>query len=187
MLNPASPSKVRTVIQLLDATPAFWTALRAVGEHLQTQLYVETPFVTVGNAKSVDPERLFRSIAEPCALARTNRMQHFTFQEEKWRIHHVYDRVVTKTQNTPANKFLVYFIRYSIKITKDCTVLVPPTETETLATLHKISHKLTAFLQQLPTELLNQPLTPPSEHSHFLQFDPHYRILLSTFLSLKNI
>jgi len=176
--------------QLLDlfSAQSLWIALQGIVDNPQQELRVETPFVGVGQAQSMEASLLGLSATQPGSLAISDRMAHFKHHGEKWRFLNVYDRRIVRFEDTQANRFVAYFVRYAIKSLRPiAAALANDAEgAELVPEFLRIIRRLNAIWSQLPdsfkySQLREMPIDLP-----FLQFDPKYHVILKTYLACEN-
>lgn len=181
---------VESAERLLDlfTAPSFWIALQGIVDHPQQELRVETPYVGVGEAASLDASMLGQSASQPGSLAISERMAHFKHRGDKWRFLNVYDRRIVRFDNTLANRFVAYFVRYAIKRLRPVAAALAIDEKGALYVPEflRIIRRLNAVWSQLPDSFKYTPLREmPLDHP-FLQFDPKYHIILKTYHACEN-
>jgi predicted component of viral defense system (DUF524 family) len=184
-----SDSKRATALIDLFSRPALWVALRAVCDHPQQELRVETPFVDVGQAAALDPALLGASAHQPGALAITERMPHFTQRGQKWRFLKVFDRRIIRRDLMPANQFVAYFVRYSIKLIKGFAYSIAADD-EMLEYFHEflyIIRRLNSVWDSLSPSFKHAQLTVIPVDNQLLQFDPQYHVILQTYLACESV
>ena len=167
---------------------ALWNALQAIADNPQQELHVETPYVNVGQAHALDASLLGLSAAQPGSLAHTTQMAHFKHQKIKWRFLNVYDRRIVRYDNTLANRFAAYFVRYAIRLLKPVVAMLSQNDdtSDMIPEFLRIIGRLNGILSQMPASFKYAQLTEmPLDHP-FLQFDPRYHIILKTYLECEN-
>jgi hypothetical protein len=176
--------------KLLDrfSSHALWNALQAIVDHPQQELRVETPYVNVGQAHAMDASLLGLSAAQPGSLANTSQMAHFKNKNIKWRFLNVYDRRIVRYDNTIANRFAAYFVRYAIRLLRPIVAMLSQDDeaSEMVPEFLRIIGRLNGVLSQMPESFKYASLDEmPIDHP-FLQFDPRYHIILKTYLECEN-
>ncbi len=172
----------------LFSAQSLWIALQAIVENPQQELRVTTPYVSTGQAQALDAAMLGASAAEPGALANTTRMAHFKDRGVKWRFLNVYDRRIVRFDDTVANRFVAYFVRYAIKMLKPIAAALSQDETgaELVPEFLRIIRRLNGMWSQFPDSFKYSSLREmPIDHP-FLQFDPRYHVILKTYLACEN-
>lgn len=175
-------------ILALFSAQSLWIALQAVVENPQQELRVSTPFVSTGQAHSLDSAMLAASAAEPGALAHTDRMAHFKDRNVKWRFLNVYDRRIVRFDDTVANRFVAFFVRYSIKMLKPIAASLSQLDegADLVPEFLRIIRRLNGLWSQFPDSFKYSQLREmPIDHP-FLQFDPRYHVILKTYLACEN-
>lgn len=170
------------------SSPALWNALQGIVDHPQQELRVQTPYVDVGQAHSLDASLLALSSAQPGSLAHTTRMAHFKNHAVKWRFLHVYDRRIVRYDDTVANRFVAYFVRYAMRLLRPVVAMLSQDDatSDQIPELLRIIGRLNGVWRQLPDSFKYGRLTDmPLDHP-FLQFDPRYHIILKTYLECEN-
>ncbi len=169
--------------------PALWIALRVACENPQRELRVETPYVDVGQARNMDSSHLGVSAFEPGALSVTDRMRHFECHHQKWRFLKVYDRRVVRREQTPANQFVAYFVRYSIKLLKSTAYgqSAAGDADDLFPEFLRIIRRLNAVWDGLSSEFKYAPMDVLALDNQYLQFDPHYHVILETYLACESL
>lgn len=169
--------------------PALWIALQAACDNPQRQLRVETPYVDIGQAHDMDASLLGRSALEPGALADTDRMSHFTSHGRKWRFLKVFDRRVVRRELTPANQFVAYFVRYSLRLVKDAAYSIAGDDgrDDDFPRLLRVIRRLNGVWDALSPEFKHAPLDTLPLDSQFLQFDPQYHVILESYLACESL
>ena len=132
---------------------SLWVALRAICNHPHQELRVEAPFVDVGTAQSLDASMLGLSALEPGSLSHTDRMRHFTYNGQKWRFLKVFDRRITRFDQTPANIFVSYFVKYSIKMLRGIAYSLSDSDEESVyfEDFMRIIRRLNGIWDALPS------------------------------------
>lgn len=166
---------------------ALWVSLRAVCDHPQQELRVETPFVDVGEAKSLDASLLGLSALEPGSLAHTDRMRHFYYAGRKWRFLKVYDRRIVRNERTPANIFVSYFVRYSIKLLREIAYSLSDSDEDLgyFEDFMRIVRRLNGIWEALSPSFKYAVLYAVPIDNQLLQFDPGYHVILESWLACE--
>ena len=184
-------SETARATALLDlySRPALWVALRAVCDHAQSELRVETPFVDVGHAAALDPAMLGASAHQPGALAVTEFMPHFTQRGHKWRFLKVFDRRIVRRDLTPANQFVAYFVRYSLKLLKSFAYSIAAEDemSEFFQEFLYIIRRLNGVWDNLSPSFKHAQLAEIPIDNQMLQFDPQYHVILQTYLACESV
>ncbi len=169
--------------------PALWIALRSACDNPQRELRVETPYVEVGQAHDMDASLLGKSALEPGALALTDRMSHFKCHNLKWRFLKVFDRRVVRRELTPANQFVAYFVRYSLKLVKATAYSIANDDEnhELFVRFLRIIRRLNGVWDALSSEFKYARLDTLPLDSQFLQFDPQYHVILESYLACESV
>jgi len=188
---PADDVSIRAqaLLDLFEYRPALWVALRRVSEHPQQELRMESPFVSVGEAHSLDASMLARSAGEPGSLATTIRMAHFAIRDEKWRFLRVYDRRIVRFEDTVANRFVAFFVRYAVRLLREFAYGLPKTGAlgELFPVFLRIIRRLNAVFDALSPAFKYGSLSVlPIDHP-FLQFDSSYHVILETYLACESL
>lgn len=181
--------KLKALLQIFDEKPALWVALRNIAQNPQQELAVETPFVDVGDAKQLDVALLGISACQPSAIAPTFRMAHFSSKNEKWRFLRVYDHRIVRRHLTPANQFVAFFVRYSIKRIKSFAFAIANDEKldAFFPDFLRILKKLNAVWDSLSNSYKFAPLHTIPLDNQLLQFDPNYHVILQAYLACESI
>ena len=181
-------SYIQKLIDIYEK-PALWVALRAICDHPQHELRVETPFVDVGQAQTMDASLLGVSALEPGSLAVTDRMSHFVSHRQKWRFLKVYDRRIVRKELTPANQFVAFFVRYSLKRLKSVAYCIA--HDEELGDYFSIFlgwvHRLNGIWDALSSSFKYAPLAVLPLDNQLLQFDPKYHVILQSYLACESV
>lgn len=181
--------RIEQIYALFSSRPALWMALRAVSASPHVVLRVSTPFVGVGEAKNIEASTLAASALESGALAYTDRMRHFTCRGEKWRFLRVFDRRIARSDDNPANRFVVYFVQYALKLLKDCMRL--SCDDEILCDLYpefrRYAARMHAIWETLSPSLRAKPLMQLPLDDQVLQFHPNYRVILDAYLACESL
>ena len=164
--------QLQTLLDIFEK-PALWVSLRAICDHPQQELRVETPFVDVGKAQTMEASLLGVSALEPGALAVTDRMSHFVSHKQKWRFLKVYDRRIVRKELTPANQFVAYFVRYSLKLLKSVAYTIANDEElgDYFPDFLRIIRRLNGVWDGLSSSFKYAPLTALPLDNQLLQFD----------------
>ena len=184
---PISASQLQTIIEIFEK-PALWVSLRAICDHPQQELRVETPFVDVGKAQTMEASLLGISALEPGALAVTDRMSHFVSHKQKWRFLKVYDRRIIRKELTPANQFVAYFVRYSIKLLKSIAYSIANDDAlnDDFPILIQFIRRLNGIWDALSSSYKYAPLAVLPLDNQLLQFDPKYHVILQSYLACES-
>lgn len=176
-------------LDIFERRPALWVSLRSICEAPQHELRVETPFVGVGEAQSMDAALLGMSALQPGAIAVTDRMSHFTSHKQKWRFLKVYDRRIVRRELTPANQFVAYFVRYSMKLLKNIAYSIANDEAlcEYFEEFLRIIRRLNGVWENLSATYKYVPLSVLPLDNQLLTFDPKYHVILESYLACESI
>jgi hypothetical protein len=179
-------NKAEILLQIFER-PALWVALRGICDHPKHELRVETPYVGVGEAQALEASLLGASAHEPGALAVTDRRSHFVSHGQKWRFLKVFDRRIVRHELTPANQFVAYFVRYSLKTLKGFAYGIAHDEDlgDYFPEFLRIIRRLNAIWDGLSPAFKYTPLTTLPLDNQLLQFDPHYHVILESYLALE--
>ncbi len=181
--------KLKALLEIFDEKPALWVALRSIANHPQQELAVETPFVDVGAAHDLDASMLAASAFQPTSIAPTCNMAHFTSHGEKWRFLRVFDRRIVRRECTPANMFVAFFVRYSIKLLKSFAFSIANDEKlgDFFPDFLRIIRKLNAVWDSLSDGYKYAHLSVLPLDNQMLKFDPHYHVILQAYLACEAI
>ena len=179
--------RLKGLLEIFDEKPALWVALRSIANHPQQELAVETPFVDVGSAHALDASMLGVSAFQPSSIAPTGRMAHFTSHGEKWRFLRVYDRRIVRRECTPANMFVAFFVRYSIRLVRTFAFANAhdPEIGEFFPDLLRIVRRLNGVWDTLSDGYKYAQLREIPLDNQLLQFDPHYHVVLQAYLACE--
>lgn len=182
-------SQLEKYLDIFERRPALWVSLRSICEAPQHELRVETPFVGVGEAQAMDAALLGMSALQPGALAVTDRMSHFVSHRQKWRFLKVYDRRIVRRELTPANQFVAYFVRYSIKLLKNIAYSIANDESlcEYFEDFLRIIRRLNGIWENLSSAYKYAPLSVLPLDNQLLTFDPKYHVILESYLACESI
>ena len=180
--------RTQKLLELYERQP-LWIALRKACDNPQAELRVETPFVNVGEAKDMDASLLGVSAFQPGSIAVTDRMSHFKCKKQKWRFLKVYDHRIVRRTLTPANQFVAWFVRYSIKQLRAVAYAAANDEecAEFFPAFLRIIRRLNAVWDELSPDFKHTPLDSIPIDSQFLQFDPQYHVILETYLACESL
>ena len=137
----------------------------------------------------MDAALLGMSALQPGAIAVTDRMSHFTSHKQKWRFLKVYDRRIIRQELTPANQFVAYFVRYSIKLLKNIAYSIANDEAlcEYFEDFLRIIRRLNGVWENLSTSYKYVPLSVLPLDNQLLTFDPKYHVILESYLACESI
>lgn len=179
------------VLDLLGGQPSLWVALRSIVERPNEVLKVERPFVGVGEAQHLEASMLGASALESGALAYTDRMRHFTSKGCKWRFLNVYDRRIVRDTDNDANRFVAYFVRYSLKLLRQTMSDVSLQSGEDadllLVEFSRLIHRFNRIWEQMPGTFKYATLRVLPLDNQLLQFHPHYHVILTTYLACESL
>ncbi|MBQ9817760.1 MAG: hypothetical protein IJM59_09925 [Proteobacteria bacterium] len=176
------------LIDIFDQ-PKLWIALRSVCDNPQQELRVEMPYVDVGQAQHMDASMLGASAFEPGSLAVTDRMSHFTCRKQKWRFLKAFDKRIVRRDLTPANQFVAYFVRYSLRLLKSAAYsLNPDTEYDIYFTrLLRTIRRMNAVWDALSPGYKFAPIDSLPIDNQMLAFEPRYHVILEAYLACEAI
>lgn len=184
--NAIMTEKIEAILEIFDNDPALWVALMAVAQSPQKKIFVETPYVSVGEAASIEASLLGRSAMEAGSIETTRRQKHFMAHGMKWRFLKVFDRRVLRSEDIPANRFVSYFIRRSVQALKQFSAILASYELEYdyLPAILFIIRRLNAVYDSITPSMRRAELSSIPLDDQLLNFDPKYRRILNAYIAL---